>query len=154
MHLLRGQPPGYQRAAWAAAGLRAPPDETIGAHINADYAVGFQTGAAAAALEASRKDEAHFEATRAAFHQAAESQSMAQHAINILQAQAQDYQHMQNTIAQLRLRVHNLENMVADLLNDPSRKGKGAGPAQPSWEGMEEPLSKRLRAFNWKNSGK
>ena len=154
MHLPRGQPPGYQRAAWAAAGLRAPPEEMIGAHISADYAVGFQTGAAAAALEASRKDEAHFEATRAAFHQAAESHSMAQHAINLLQAQAQAYQHMQHTIEQLRARVHNLENMVADLLNDPSRKGKGAGPAQPSWEGMEEPLSKRLRALNWKNSGK
>ena len=154
MHLPRGQPPGYQRAAWAAAGLRDPPEELIGAHNSTEYAAGFQTGAAAAALEASRKDEAHFEVTRAAYHQAAEAHSMAQQAITVLQMQAQNYQHAQNTIAQLQARVHNIEEMVAKLLTDPSRKGKGAGLAQPSWEDMEEPLSKRLRALNWKNSGK
>ena len=154
MHLPRGQPPGYQRAAWAAAGLRAPPDETIGVHTNAGFTEGFQIGAAAATLEASRKDAAHVEATMAALHQAAESHKMAQHAINLLQTQAHAYQHMQQTIEQLRGRVYTLENMVADLLNDPSKKGKGAGPAQPFRESMEEPLSKRLRALNWKNSSK
>ena len=88
---------------------------------------------------------------------------MAQHAITVLQTQAQHYQHAQNNIALLQARVQNLEEMVAKLLTDNvklinvCRKGKGAGHDQPPLEETEEPLSKRLRAsvlLNWKNSGK
>ena len=163
MHVPRGQPPGYQRAAWAAAGLSQPPAELGGGNLGAEYAAGYHTGAAAAAVEARRYDEAHFEITRAAYHQAAEAHSMAHHAIAVLQAQAQHYHHAQNSIALLQARVQNLEDMVGKLLDDNvklinvCRKGKGADHDQPPVEENEEPHSKRLRAsvlLNWKNSSK
>ena len=161
MHVPRGQPPGYQRAAWAAAGLSQPPAELSA--YGAEYAAGYHTGAAAAAGEARRYDEAHFEITRAAYHQAAEAHSLAQHAIAVLQAQAQHFNHAQNSIALLQARVQNLEDMVGKLLDDNvklinvCRKGKGTEHHQPATEENEEPLSKRLRAsvlLNWKTSSK
>ena len=161
MHVPRGQPPGYQRAAWAAAGLSQPPAE-LGVY-GAEYAAGYHTGAAAAAGEARRYDETHFEITRAAYHQAAEAHAMAQHAITVLQAQAQHYNHTLSNIALLQARVLYLEEMVGKLLDDNvklinvCRKGKGTEHQQPATEESEEPLSKRLRAsvlLNWKNRNK
>ena len=67
MFTLRGQPPCYQRAAWAAAGLREPPVATRNytladamalheAHRQGQ-AEGFVAGAAAEAEENRRRDE-------------------------------------------------------------------------------------------------
>ena len=88
---------------------------------------------------------------------------MAQHAITVLQAQAQHYNHTLNSIALLQARVQNLEEMVGKLLDDNvklinvCRKGKGTEHQPPATEESEEPLSKRLRAsvlLNWKNRNK
>ena len=158
MHVPRGQPPGYQRAAWAAAGLPHPPAALRG--YGSEYEAGFHTGAAAAEGEARQYNETLFEITRAAHYQAAEAHAMAQHAITVLQAQAQHYNHTLNSIALLQARVQNLEEMVGKLLDDNvklinvCRKGKGTEHQPPATEESEEPLSKRLRAsvlINWKD---
>ena len=101
MHIPPGQPLGYQRAAWAAAGLRAPPGGMIGVRMTNGYhmqeghgareglsqaeaaelqaaldhsrAEGFQLGAAAATLEANRTEAERAGAVMVTLHQAAES---------------------------------------------------------------------------------
>ena len=158
MHVPRGHPPGYQRAAWAAAGLPHPPKAARG--HGAEYEAGFQAGHAAAEGEARQYNETLLETMRAAHCQAAEAQAMAQHAITVLQAQAQHYSHTLSNVALLQARVLHLEETVGKLLDDnvklisACRKDKGPEHAPPVMEEREEPQYKRLRAsalINWKD---
>ena len=150
MHVPRGQPPGYQRAAWAAAGLPHPP-EALRGH-GAEYAAGFHTGAAAAEGEARQYNETLFEITRAAHYQAAEAQATAQHAITVLQAQAQHYNHTLSNVALLQARVLHLEEAAGKLQADNAklirayRKDEGTEQEPREIEEREEPQHKRLRA--------
>ena len=77
---------------------------------------------------------------------------MAQHAITVLQAQAQHYNHTLSNVALLQARVLHLEETVGKLLDDnvklisACRKDKGPEHAPPVMEEREEPQYKRLRA--------
>ena len=182
MHIPTGQPPGYQRAAWAAAGLQAPPCGTIGermaqgTHMHhgqgdvggptlADAVAfqealrqirgeGFQLGAAAAAAEARQQDAERNEAINTTLLQAAESNRMAQQAIHAMQIQLNAYQHLQQTIAQLQGRLAALEAILLNPGSAPDMEGQRTETRQQDIEGDAEPLSKRLRALHWKNGNK
>ena len=87
-------------------------------------------------------------------HQAAESHKLAQQAINALQTQVHAYQHMQQIVEQVQVRLDTLEAILKDSVNDPAQASKRAGPTQQDTGPEAEPLSKRLRALSWKVSGK
>ena len=175
MHIPPGQPPGYQHAAWAAAGLLAPTCGTIvvrtaqgypapasqgaggglsparAATLNAalDHcrAEGFRLGAAAEALhQAAERNEA-FNDT---LHQAAASHILAQQAITALQSQLGAHQHLQQTIEQMQTRLDTLEAILKDTVGVPVTAGPRAGQSQQETDREAEPLSKRFRALNWK----
>ena len=85
---------------------------------------------------------------------------MAQHAITVLQAQAQHYNHTLSNVALLQARVLHLEEAVGKLQDDNAkltkayRKDEGTEQAPREIEEREEPQHKRLRAsagINMKN---
>ena len=90
----------------------------------------------------------------AALHQAAESHKMAQQAINALQTQVRAYQHMQQIVEQVQVRMDTLEAILKDSVDGPALASKRAGPAQQDPDPEAEPLSKKLRALRWKVNGK
>ena len=175
MHIPPGQPPGYQHAAWAAAGLPAPPCGTIvvrtaqgcpapasqgaggglspaqAATLNAALAhcraEGLRMGAAAEALlQAAARNEAYNET----LHQAAASHILAQQAIMALQNQLGAHQSLQQTIEQMKIRLDSLEGMLKDKVGAPVTAGPSAGPPPQETEREEGPLMKRFRAITWR----
>ena len=164
MHLPPGQPPGYQRAAWAAAGLQAPPG-ALGGHTLADSMAiqealkqsrgeGFLLGAAAAAEEARRHDAERDEAIRSTLIQAAEAHRIAQQALQAMQHQLNNVQRMQQALEQVQSRLSVLEATLLAQERAPDTAGQRVEPRQPDPEDDAEPLSKRLRALHWKNGKK
>ena len=153
-HLL-GQPPGYQRAAWAAAGLPEPPGATCSYPWAAAAALrearqqghgeGFLAGAAAAAEEARRHDEERDAAIRWALSQASEAQNMAHHALQAAQQQQFLAQHLQLELEKVKRRIVYLEGESLGL------EGHRNEAKRPDLAAEEEPLSKRLRALHVKN---
>ena len=114
-----GHPPGYQRAAWAAAGLPELPGAT-GSYTLAEAVAlhearkqgrgeGFAAGAAAAAEEARRHDEERDAAIRWALGQAAEAQGMAHQALQAAQQQQFLAQHLQTELEKAKHRIALLE---------------------------------------------
>ena len=175
MHIPPGQPPGYQHAAWAAAGLPAPPCGTIvvrtaqgspapasqgaggglspaqAATLNAALAhcrdEGLRMGAAAEALlQAAERNEAFNET----LHQAAASHILAQQAITALQSQLGAHQNLQQTIEQMKTRLDTIEAILKDTMGVSVTAGPSAGQPQQGAEREAEPLMKRFRALNWR----
>ena len=175
MHIPPGQPPGYQHAAWAAAGLTAPPCGTIvvrtaqgypapasqgaggglspaqAATLNAALAhcraEGLRMGAAAEALlQAAERNEAFNET----LHQAAASHILAQQAITALQSQLGAHQNLQQTIEQMKTRLDTIEAILKDTVGVSVTAGPSAGQPQQGAEREAEPLMKRFRALNWR----
>ena len=161
MHLPTGQPPGYQRAAWAAAGLQAPPGALVGQTLADSIAFqealkqsrgeGFLIGAAAATEEARRQDAERDEAVRLALAQAAEAHRTAQFALAAMQQHQNNAQRMQREIEQAQSRIAALEATLSSHESPPTTVVDRAGRGQTDHEDGAEPLSKRLRALNWKN---
>ena len=175
MHIPPGQPPGYQHAAWAAAGLQTPPCgaivvstarghpapagkgaggglsppqmATLNAALAHCRAEGLRMGAAAEALlQAAERNEAYHEALQ----QAASSHFLAQQAIMALQNQLGAHQSLQQTIEQMKLRLDTLEGMLKDKVGAPVTAGPSAGPPPQEAEREEGPLMKRFRAITWR----
>ena len=148
-----GLPPGYQRAAWAAAGLPEPPGATGNYTLAEAVALhearkqgrgeGFALGAAAAADEARRQNEERDAALRRALGQVAEAQDMALQALQAVQLQQHFSQHLQAELetAKRRIALLERERLGCEGLRNDSRR--------PDTKG-EEPLSKRLRALHEK----
>ena len=153
-HLL-GQPPGYQRAAWAAAGLPAPPGaprsytlaDAVALHEarKQGQGEGFVAGAAAAAEEARRHDEERDAAIRWALSQAAEAQAIAHQALQAVQQQQGLVQHLQQELEKLK------HKMVYHESAPMGAEGHRNEAKRPEMTAEEEPLSKRLRALHEKN---
>ena len=150
-----GLPPGYQRAAWAAAGLPEPPGAT-GSYTLAEAVAlhearkqgrgeGFAAGAAAAAEEARRHDEERDAAIRRALGQAAEAQGMAHQALQAAQQQQFLAQHLQTELEKAKHRIALLECETLGW------EGPRNETRRPDLAAEEEPLSKRLRALHVKN---
>ena len=153
-HLL-GQPPGYQRAAWAAAGLPEPPGATCSYPWAAAAALrearqqghgeGFLAGAAAAAEEARRQDEERDAAIRWTLSQASEAQTLAHQALQAVQQLQCLAQHLQLEIDKVKRRMVYLESESLGA------EGHRNEAKRPDMTAEEEPLSKRLRALHVKN---
>ena len=151
----RGQPPGYQRAAWAAAGLPEPPGATGSCSWAAavelhearrqGHGEGFLAGAAAAAEEARRHDEERDAAVRWAMSQASEAQQTAHQALQVVQQQQFHMQHLQLELEKAKSRIVYLEGESL------GREGHRNEAKRPDLAAEEEPLSKRLRALNVKH---
>ena len=151
----RGQPPGYQRAAWAAAGLPEPPGATSSYPLAEAVALhearkqghgeGFLAGAAAAAEEARRHDEERDAAIRWAMSQASEAQGMAHQALQAAQQQQFLTQHLQMELEKAKSRIVHLEGESLGC------EGHRNESKRPDLAAEEEPLSKRLRALHVKN---
>ena len=150
-----GHPPGYQRAAWAAAGLPAPPGAIGGYTLAEAVAIheahkqgrgeGFVAGAAAAAEEARHHDEERDAAIRWAMAQAAEARSVAHQALQAVQQQQSIAQRMQWELEKAKHRIAVLETETGGW------EGPRDEPRRPDSAAEEEPLSKRLRALHVKN---
>ena len=172
MFSLRGQPPCYQRAAWAAAGLREPPVATRNytladamalheAHRQGQ-AEGFVAGAAAEAEENRRRDEERDGAIRWALSQAAEAQTMAIQALQSVQQQQALVLHLQQDIEKLKPKAN---PQAAAQMDTEGPQGPVPDPALDFMNAVadnvklfnvcrmnadEEPLSKRLRGLHEK----
>ena len=150
-----GHPPGYQRAAWAAAGLPEPPGAIGGYTLAEAVAIhearkqgrgeGFVAGAAAAAEEARHHDEERDAAIRWAMAQAAEARSMAHQALQAAQQQQSIAQHLQRELEKAKHRIALLECETLGW------EGPRDEPRRPDLAAEEEPLSKRLRALHVNN---
>ena len=178
MRIPPGQPPGYQHAAWAAAGLQTPPCGMIGARMAQGYpmpggqgadgelspaqaaslnaaldhsrAEGFQLGAAAAAAEALHQAAERNEAINETLKQAAASHILAQQAITALQSQLGAHQNLQQTIEQMKTRLDTMEGILKDTVGVPATAGPSEGQPQQDAEREEGPLMKRFRAITWR----
>ena len=173
MFNLLGQPPGYQRAAWAAAGLPEPPGATRSYTLADAMALhearkqgqgeGFVAGAAAEAEENRRRDEERDAAIRWALSQAAEAQAFALQALQAVQQQQGLVLHMQQEIERLKHKVTSQANAKTSAEES---KDEVPGSEMDFMEAIEdnvrlfnvrrrtaeeEPLSKRLRGLNEKN---
>ena len=171
-HLL-GQPPGYQRAAWAAAGLPEPPGATCSYPWAAAAALrearqqghgeGFLAGAAAAAEEARSQNEERDAAIRWALSQAAEAQAIAHQALQAAQQQQGLVQHLQQELEKLK---HKMVYHESAPMGAEGHRNEAPRPEMDFMDEItdnvrlfnvrrrtaeEEPLSKRLRALHEKN---
>ena len=171
-HLL-GQPPGYQRAAWAAAGLPAPPGATSSYTLADAVALhearkqgqgeGFVAGAAAEAEEARRRDEERDAAIRWTLSQAAEAQAFALQALQAVQQQQGLVQHLQQELEKLK---HKMVYHASAPMGAEGHRNEATRPEMDFMDEItdnvrlfnvrrrtaeEEPLSKRLRALREKN---
>ena len=172
MFTLRGQPPCYQRAAWAAAGLREPPVATRNYTLADAMALhearkqgqgeGFVAGAAAEAEENRRRDEERDGAIRWALSQAAEAQAFAIQALQALQQQQGLVLHLQQEIEKLKLKANSQESAQ---MNTEGPQGTVLDPALNFMDAVadnvklfnvcrrnaaEEPHSKRQRGSHEK----
>ena len=101
-------------------------------------------------MEAHQQAAERNEAITVTLHQAAESHKLAQQAITELQSQLNAYQHLQQTIGQVQARLDALEAILKDSASVAVSEGTRAGLPQQDTDHEAEPLSKRLRALNWK----
>ena len=172
MFNLLGQPPGYQRAAWAAAGLPAPPGATRNYTLADAVALhearkqgqdeGFVAGAAAEAEENRRRNEERYAAIRWTLSQAAEAQAFALQALQAVQQQQGLVLHLQQEIEKLKLKANSQESAQ---MNTEGLTGEAPRPEMDFMDAIadnvklfnvcrrnanEEPLSKRPRGLHEK----
>ena len=159
MFLPTGPPPGYQHAAWAAAGLQAPPTGTRanGAEQGLFYPHPGPTGTMSnggasltqadfveAAVKTWKAEEqrmgtaanllqqamAKHDTLNDALQQSATTHAMAQQAITVMHGFCTDHNRMSATIEQLTKRIDNLEATLATVL----RHQAGLEPREaPPW---------------------
>ena len=156
MFLPNGQPPGYQYAAWAAAGLRSPPTGASSAAQGLFFPHPGPTGSIdqggvnptyddyiEAAVKTWKATEKRLSNTAALLQQALDqnealekalntsnaTHTMAQHTIAALQGHVKNQNEMSATIEQLQHRVSNLEATLASVLRHQAlAETRGAPP--------------------------